>query len=65
MCDTILTPLPRYVTVAMAKIFESSAPLLKYSRRIRILSLARLEGRESWGSGRRSLGKIAGIPGGR
>jgi hypothetical protein len=27
-CDTILTPLPRYVIVAMAKKFESSAPLL-------------------------------------
>jgi hypothetical protein len=31
----------------MAKKFESSAPLLKYSRRIRILSLARLGERKA------------------
>jgi hypothetical protein len=45
----------------LAKQFESSAPLQEYSWRIRILSLARLGGREGWGFGRRSLGKIAGI----
>src|SRR5829696_9601500 len=45
MCDMIRTLVPRCVTVgALAKKFGSSAPLLKYPRRIRILSLARDSG---------------------